>query len=577
MLGTALLLLAVAEQRERQARWDNIPVAYPKAKWRDVLGAALAVTAVLVFISAFTASASIRRIQDWLAEQQRPAVQHESDLAKSLGLLPNASKVPDAFKTARSPSLPRQVLIGSGPELSHRVVMSIAATEPAGAGGTGSVPFYWRSFTYDLYTGNGWSSSPTQENLYQAGEPISAARRLDEGELQQEVFPVEDLGGTVYAAGEPISVNQPAQAAWRSPGDLFGVHIDGLDSYDVVSSTAVATVIDLQSAGQSYPDWVRSRFLSLPGEIPDRVRALAARLTASQSTPYDRARAIEAYLRQYPYTLDVTRPPAGQDVVDYFLFDLKKGYCDYYASAMVVLARASGVPARLAVGYSAGAYNLNSKRYIVTEADAHSWVEVYFPRIGWVPFEPTAARPELQWAETAPRAAPVAPSLPQTRTPAGSAAMLRSKSILLAGVVLVILLAAWAAAREARLRALAPREAASEAYQRMQRMGARLRTPSERGDTPYEFSTALTSRIREMGAGGPGHGLALRAIGEVDKIAEAIVNANYSPGPDPDLHIWPRWEGLRWQLGLIWMWHEIRSAVYRLAGTTQARREREEN
>jgi transglutaminase-like putative cysteine protease len=81
------------------------------------------------------------------------------------------------------------------------------------------------------------------------------------------------------------------------------------------------------------------------------VLALARDLTATEPTPFDRARAIEAYLRTYPYTLDLPSPKLDRDVVDYFLFDLRQGYCDYYATSMVVLARAAGLPARLAVGY----------------------------------------------------------------------------------------------------------------------------------------------------------------------------------------------------------------------------------
>ena len=119
-------------------------------------------------------------------------------------------------------------------------------------------------------------------------------------------------------------------------------------------------------------------------------------MTGSEPTPYDRVRSIERYLRTFPYTLDVPHPPASRDLVDYFLFDLKEGYCDYYASAMVVLARAAGIPARLAIGYASGDYNEKSRRFMVTGADAHSWVEVDFPNTGWVPFEPTASRPLLE-------------------------------------------------------------------------------------------------------------------------------------------------------------------------------------
>ena len=144
------------------------------------------------------------------------------------------------------------------------------------------------------------------------------------------------------------------------------------------------------------PDWVANRYLTLPDELPYRVRQLALDLTAVQPNPYDRALAIEGYLREFPYTLNLPAPPANRDVVDYFLFDLKKGYCDYYASAMVVLARAAGLPARLVVGYNSGLYDPQQANYKVTEADAHAWAEVYFPGYGWVEFEPTGGRPPIE-------------------------------------------------------------------------------------------------------------------------------------------------------------------------------------
>ena len=100
--------------------------------------------------------------------------------------------------------------------------------------------------------------------------------------------------------------------------------------------------------------------------------------------------AIEAYLRTISYTLDVPAPPLDRDVADYFLFDLRRGYCDYFATAMVVLARSVGIPARLVTGYASGGYDVISAQFVVLEKDAHSWVEVYFPSYGWVEFEPTS-------------------------------------------------------------------------------------------------------------------------------------------------------------------------------------------
>jgi hypothetical protein len=119
-------------------------------------------------------------------------------------------------------------------------------------------------------------------------------------------------------------------------------------------------------------------------------------LVAGRDTEYDKAQAIEQYLRQYTYDLKVSQPPADvKDVADYFLFELQRGYCDYYATAFIVLARLAGLPARFATGFAPGSWDQRQGDFVVTESNAHSWPEVYFPEVGWVPFEPTAGRAEL--------------------------------------------------------------------------------------------------------------------------------------------------------------------------------------
>ena len=96
------------------------------------------------------------------------------------------------------------------------------------------------------------------------------------------------------------------------------------------------------------------------------------------------------------FFLDVPLPPdAVTDVADYFLFDLQRGYCDYYATAFVVLARMAGLPTRFVTGFAVGAWDASEGVFVVTEAEAHSWPEVYFPDYGWIAFEPTGGRPEL--------------------------------------------------------------------------------------------------------------------------------------------------------------------------------------
>src|SRR4029078_7077610 len=116
---------------------------------------------------------------------------------------------------------------------------------------------------------------------------------------------------------------------------------------------------------------------------------------ANSKTTYDKARAIETYLREHiTYNDSVQAVPAGLDGVDYFLFERPEGYCNYYASAMAVLARSIGIPARIASGYAVGSAS-DDGFYHISEANAHFLPELYMGELGWVEFEPTASQPEI--------------------------------------------------------------------------------------------------------------------------------------------------------------------------------------
>jgi transglutaminase-like putative cysteine protease len=160
-------------------------------------------------------------------------------------------------------------------------------------------------------------------------------------------------------------------------------------SYSVTSSISQATPLQLRRAGTDFPTWAMVRYTELPDDLPQRVRDLGAQLTAEALTPYDRAKAIEAYLAGFPYSLKVDPPPFNSDGVDHFLFTLKQGYSEYFASAMTVLLRSVDVPARLATGYTVGDRLTDTDLYVITDSHSHAWVEVYFPKYGWIPFEPT--------------------------------------------------------------------------------------------------------------------------------------------------------------------------------------------
>ena len=176
----------------------------------------------------------------------------------------------------------------------------------------------------------------------------------------------------------------------------------GAGSYNMTVEYSTATIADLQGAGTNYPQWL-SPYLSLPGDgryrsedVLAREKALATQIVnkAGATTPYDMANAIESYLRDpanFTYSLDA-KTPQGVDPIDYFLFGPTPhtGYCEFFATAMGDMLRLLGVPIRLVNGFGPGTFDTQSQSYIVRSEDAHTWVEVYFPQFGWIPFEPTA-------------------------------------------------------------------------------------------------------------------------------------------------------------------------------------------
>ncbi|MBI4337217.1 MAG: transglutaminase domain-containing protein [Chloroflexi bacterium] len=160
-------------------------------------------------------------------------------------------------------------------------------------------------------------------------------------------------------------------------------------TYHVVSSVSVATQEQVLTSKSQYPSWVTDRYLQLAPELPQRVRDLAQEITSSALTPYEKALVIERYLAGLEYTTAVPTPPFDADGVDFFLFSTRAGYSDYFASAMTVLLRAVGVPARMVVGYLPGLPDEETGRFVVRDRDSHAWSEVYFPEFGWIEFEPT--------------------------------------------------------------------------------------------------------------------------------------------------------------------------------------------
>ncbi len=398
--------------------------------------------------------------------------------------------------------LPRAHLLGGSPALGQEIALRITTrgTQPG-------EPLYWRGQTFAQYNGRGWSDDEeaiSRQDMA-AGEPwnsdpVAASRRS----VLATVEVVKATRAVLYGPGEPISVDRPYQVAERAPGDLVEINVrDQPRRYTVLGGVLDQDPNLLRSAGTDYPSDPRftELYLRYPEDLPPELGEYANRITEGTDTPYDRAVAIEAALREIPYSLDVPAPPPDREVVSWFLNDLRKGYCDYFATAMVVLARLNGIPARLAIGYAAGDYDERTRRYTVTELQAHSWPELYFPGYGWVAFEPTPARAlpsRLALADVAPPWGRYGPqglesSLGELRQLAATESASSTRHAVGQWAVLGICLAlalqfivAWR-----KLQAPGTPEGVAAWYQALTRWGARLGRPLHPADTPREYARAL--------------------------------------------------------------------------------------
>src|ERR1041384_7994657 len=184
------------------------------------------------------------------------------------------------------------------------------------------------------------------------------------------------------------------------PADGSGSSGDSDSTQTVGAYTAEADTRDPEpyvrdSNSRDYPPHVAILYLQKPARLDLRIAQLARQVTTSAGSNYARARALERYLQtNFGYTLEL--PGMHEpDPLAHFLFERKKGHCEYFASSMTMMLRTLGIPARVVNGFRGGEYNDLTGSYIVREKDAHSWVEAYFPEYGWVTFDPTPAGPGI--------------------------------------------------------------------------------------------------------------------------------------------------------------------------------------
>ncbi len=296
--------------------------------------------------------------------------------------------------------------------------------------------YYWRSRVLDIYSNGRWSPG-SDVRLTVPEAPLEVKYNSDElnarSPVQQRFTMALSASRLVYTAPQPHIVDLATRAdllyIMNSSGERDSMNISVVrplqvlkqaDNYTVSSLMTDATAAQLRAAPASYPDWMVRLYLEVPPSISDNTRQLAQQIVtdAAANTPYDRARAVESWLRtNITYNEAIPQPPTDRDPVEWVLFDIKEGYCNYYASAMVLMLRTLGIPARMAAGFAQGTWDDAQGAYLVKERDAHTWVEVYFPGYGWIEFEPTAAQSPLNRQDDVPQPDLPTPTAAATATP----------------------------------------------------------------------------------------------------------------------------------------------------------------
>jgi len=271
----------------------------------------------------------------------------------------------------------------------------------------GQYPLHWRGVALAHFDGKNWSNPHQKFELQRQADGAFSVPLLIQG------VPAVYQAGRQAAPGttphlihyrvllEPIGTNVFFLAPWgrRVMGVYRALQVDpggavyDLDSqhavtvYEADSDIARPSALQLRSAGSSLPQFV-SAYLQVPALDP-RIPQLAVQISASASNDYDKAVAVETYLKtHYGYTLQLLRSPVADPLAN-FLFERKQGHCEYFASSMAVMLRTLHIPSRVVNGFRSDEFNDVTGNYVVRAKNAHSWVEAYFPGYGWITFDPT--------------------------------------------------------------------------------------------------------------------------------------------------------------------------------------------
>ncbi|MDF2546289.1 MAG: hypothetical protein K0R93_1187 [Anaerosolibacter sp.] len=256
---------------------------------------------------------------------------------------------------------------------------------------------YLRGRIKSLYTGENWLAAQDKGAAFVQNDQGKEYKGITYKETKIEIYPTNIRTNTIFAPYKPYRVDVEGYEVLRTKEDELYIVKSFLrprpKSYYVHSKAPMLKEVNFTGTSKSYKAEMRE-YLQLPDEMSPKIKALTEEVTDGYSNSYEKIKGIETYLRKtYLYTLHVSNVPQDKDFVEYFLYEEKKGYCTYFASAMAVMGRTIGVPTRYVEGFILPDVKNEDGYFEVTADRAHAWVEAYFDELGWIAFEPTPAYP----------------------------------------------------------------------------------------------------------------------------------------------------------------------------------------